>query len=115
MSGIPLPASADIAMHQARQAQVAQPNANAKSDAKSDAKIEKSAQEFEAMFMGEMTTIMFEGVGDDPMFGGGNGEKMFRSLLTQEYGKAMAAGTGTGIATEMKKMMLQIQEQQQKG
>ncbi|MDI1229318.1 MAG: rod-binding protein [bacterium] len=109
MSGIPLPASADIAMHQARQAQVAQPNT------KSDAKIEKSAQEFEAMFMGEMTTIMFEGVGDDPMFGGGNGEKMFRSLLTQEYGKAMAAGTGTGIATEMKKMMLQIQEQQQKG
>ena len=113
MSGIPLPAAAEIAMHQARQAQVAQPNA--KSGAKSDAKIEKSAQEFEAMFMGEMTTIMFEGVGDDPMFGGGNGEKMFRSLLTQEYGKAMAAGTGTGIATEMKKMMLQIQEQQQKG
>lgn len=110
MSTMPLPASADIAMHQARQAQIAQPT-----HAKSDAKIEKSAQEFEAMFMGEMTTIMFEGVGDDPMFGGGNGEKMFRSLLTQEYGKAMAAGTGTGIATEMKKMMLQIQEQQQKG
>lgn len=105
MSTMPLPASADIAMHQARQAQIAQPNA----------KIEKSAQEFEAMFMGEMTNIMFEGVGDDPMFGGGNGEKMFRSLLTQEYGKALAAGTGTGIATEMKKMMLQIQEQQQKG
>ncbi len=104
-TSMPLPASAEIAMNQARQAQVAKPNA----------KIEKSAQEFEAMFMGEMTTIMFEGVGDDPMFGGGNGEKMFRSLLTQEYGKAMAAGTGTGIATEMKKMMLQIQEQQQKG
>lgn len=110
MSAMPLPASADIAMHQARQAQIAQPP-----HAKSDAKIDKSAQEFEAMFLGEMTTIMFEGVGDDPMFGGGNGEKMFRSLLTQEYGKAMAAGTGTGIATEMKKMMLQIQEQQQKG
>lgn len=105
MSSMPLPASADIAMHQARQSQIAQPNA----------KIEKSAQEFEAMFLGEMTTIMFEGVGDDPLFGGGSGEKMFRSLLTQEYGKAMAAGTGTGIATEMKKMMLQIQEQQQKG
>lgn len=110
MSAMPLPASADIAMHQARQAQIAQPL-----HAKSDANIDKSAQEFEAMFLGEMTTIMFEGVGDDPMFGGGNGEKMFRSLLTQEYGKAMAAGTGTGIATEMKKMMLQIQEQQQKG
>lgn len=110
MSTMPLPASADIAMHQARQAQIAQ-----SPHAKSDAKVEKSAQDFEAMFLGEMTSIMFEGVGDDPLFGGGNGEKMFRSLLTQEYGKAMAAGTGTGIATEMKKMMLQIQEQQQKG
>lgn len=85
----------------------------AKATIADNSKIAKSAEDFEGMFMGEMVSIMFEGVGDDSMFSGGQGEKMFQSLLTQEYGKAMAKGNGTGIAGEMQKMMLKIQEQQQ--
>ena len=33
------------------------------------------------------------------MFGGGSGEEMYRSLLNQEYGKAIATRGSMGIAT----------------
>ncbi|HYD17344.1 MAG TPA: rod-binding protein [Patescibacteria group bacterium] len=97
----PFNGTVDFAMQQARAA------------AQDAGRLSKTAEEFTGMFMSEMMSVMFEGVGDDPMFGGGQGEKMFRGLLTQEYGKSLAKGTGTGIASEIQKMMLKIQEEQQ--
>ena len=44
------------------------------------------------------------------MFGGGGGEKMFRSMLIQEYGKIMSKGKGIGISDQIQKFMLQTQE-----
>ncbi len=97
---MPMPVSADIAMNQL------------KHTGKLDGKLEKSAKEFEAMFMSQMASLMFEGVKTDPMFGGGHGEEMFKSLLTQEYGKMMAEGNGSAVSGQIQKMMLKIQEQQ---
>ena len=58
---------------------------------------------------------MFEGISTDGMFGGGNGEKVFRSLLINEYGKAMAKTGTVGIADYVMKSILEMQEVQSQG
>jgi Rod binding domain-containing protein len=70
----------------------------------------EAAKDFEAVFLSEMFSHMFEGLNVDPMFGGGQGEKMFRGMMVQEYGKIMAKGKGIGIADQLQKMMIQLQE-----
>jgi len=72
-------------------------------------KDEKAAKDFESMFVSEMLNHMFEGVGVDPIFGGGTGEEMFRSMMVQEYGRKMSEGHGIGIADQMKKLLVQLQ------
>ena len=74
--------------------------------------IEKTAREFEAMFVSEMMTHMFETVEVDPMFGGGHGEQMFRSFMVQEYGKKIAEGPGIGISDRIRSMMIEMQQRQ---
>lgn len=71
--------------------------------------IEKTAKEYEGMFLAEMLSHMFSGIDVDPEFGGGKGEEMFRSLLVQEYGKKIAEGPGLGIAAKVKEVMIQAQ------
>ncbi len=74
------------------------------------AQTKATAKEFEGVFISEMMSHMFEGVGTDPEFGGGQGEDMFKSLLTNEYGKQMANAGGIGIADQLQKAMIQIQQ-----
>jgi flagellar protein FlgJ len=69
-----------------------------------------AAKQFEAVFISEMMSHMFEGVKTDPEFGGGQGEDMFKSLLTNEYGKQMANAGGIGIADQLQKAMIQMQQ-----
>ncbi|BAE52629.1 rod-binding protein [Paramagnetospirillum magneticum] len=84
-----------------------------KAGAADTAKAAKAGRQFEAMFMGQMIKSMFEGIKTDGIFGGGSGEEMFRSLLTDEYGKMMAAkGNGIGIGAAVQKMLLSHQEVQ---
>jgi len=73
-------------------------------------KTAESAKQFEAVFLSEMMSHMFEGVKTDPEFGGGQGEDMFKSLLTNEYGKQMANAGGIGIADQLQKAMIQMQQ-----
>ena len=75
------------------------------------AKTKAAAKQFEGVFISEMMSHMFEGTGSDPLFGGGQGEDMFHSLLVQEYGKQMAQGHGIGIADQLEKKMIQMQQQ----
>ena len=69
-----------------------------------------SAEEFEAVFVSQMLTHMFESVEIDPLTGGGNGEEVFRSLLVNEYGKSIAKRGGLGIADHVQREMLRMQE-----
>ena len=78
----------------------------------SDPKTTAAAKDFEAVFLSEMFSHMFEGLNVDPMFGGGQGEKMFRGMMVQEYGKMMAKGKGIGISDQVQKMMIQMQSKQ---
>lgn len=79
--------------------------------AKSVEAARKTAVEFEAMFLTQMVEQMFSGIKTDGYFGGGQGEKMFRSMLSQEYGQEMAKSGGIGIADMVQKEILKMQEE----
>ncbi len=70
----------------------------------------KAGQDFEAVFISQMLGQMFSGIQTDSMFGGGEGESMFRSLMIDEYGKQMAAQGGIGLADSVTKALLKHQE-----
>lgn len=72
-----------------------------------------AAEEFEAHFLATFAESMFSNVKTDGPFGGGQGEAAFRSLLSQEYGKDMAANGGVGIADSVFAEILRIQEASQ--
>ena len=57
-----------------------------------------------------MLESMFAGIKTNKMFGGGSAEDMYRSLMTQEYGKAVAQSGTLGIADTIKREMLRMQE-----
>jgi flagellar protein FlgJ len=66
----------------------------------------KVAREFEAMFAGMMLKSMRQTVGKDELTGGGHGEEIYRSMLDQEYAKAISEGPGLGLATVIEKELL---------
>ena len=73
-------------------------------------KIEATAREFEAQFLGVMFQQMFAGVGEGAgLFGGGPGEAMFKSFLTDAMAKKMTDGGGIGIANAVGREMLKLQ------
>ncbi len=79
------------------------------------AHIEAKAKEFEAVFLAEMMKPMFETVDVDPLFGGGQGEEVFRSMQIQEYGKQIAEQKGIGLADFVKRELIRIQQNSQEG
>lgn len=70
-------------------------------------------EEFEAFVISSFAESMFSGVPTDGPFGGGHGEQVFRSLLIQEYGKEMSKAGGIGLADQVTREMLKMQEVQQ--
>lgn len=80
-------------------------------DAAQQKKLRDTAQDFEAFFIGQMMEHMMAGIESDPMFGGGHGEQMWRSMLNQEYGKELAKSNKLGIADHVMRGMLMAQEQ----
>ncbi len=70
----------------------------------------KAAEDFEAFFLAQFIDRMFQDLPTDGMFGGGHGEKVFRSLLSQEYGRVMARTGGVGIADSVYREILKQQE-----
>lgn len=69
-------------------------------------------KKFESMFVTEMLNHMFAGLEtENGIFGGGHAEAMFRPMLMEEYGKAIAnRGNGIGLADQVAKMLLSQQE-----
>lgn len=72
----------------------------------------KASEEFEALFIAEMLAPVFEGLETEGMFGGGSGEKIYRSMMVQEYGKAIARAGGVGISDTVQREILRMQETQ---
>jgi peptidoglycan hydrolase FlgJ len=79
--------------------------------AANDAKLEKSAQDFTAMALGEMLAPMFDTLDQTGgTFGGGGGEAAFRPMLVQEFAKTIARQGGFGLTEQVAKAMLALQE-----
>lgn len=102
----------DMTMVQPRDALAAGLRAPAPGEAKSIKAARAAAEDFEAFFLSQVFEQMFAGVEPDPMFGGGEGESVFRSIMLQEYGKAVAHNGGFGIADAVQKEILKLQEVQ---
>jgi len=70
----------------------------------------EAAEQFESVFLAQMMAPMFEGLGEDELFGGGPSTKIYRSMMVQEYGKAIARTGGVGIADAVEREILKLQE-----
>jgi flagellar protein FlgJ len=71
--------------------------------------IQETAQKFEASFLSVMMQSMFEGVKTSEPFGGGQGEEMFKSLLTESMAKEVTKAGGVGLANTVQREMLKLQ------
>ena len=70
---------------------------------------QKTAREFEAVFLGQMMQIMMESMPADGEFGGGHGEQMFRGVLAEKLGTAVAARGGIGLAPAVLDQIIKLQ------
>ncbi|MBP6013067.1 MAG: rod-binding protein [Alphaproteobacteria bacterium] len=71
---------------------------------------DKTARDFEAVFIAQMFEQMWSEVKTDGPMGGGTGEKIFRSMMIQDIGKQIADQGGMGLASMVKRELLAIQE-----
>jgi peptidoglycan hydrolase FlgJ len=69
-------------------------------------KLHTQAKDFEAMFLSSMMQHMFTAIGKDGPLGNGQGVGVWRSMLTDQYAKAMVKSGGIGIANQIYKSML---------
>ena len=76
-------------------------------------KLRKQAEDFESVFLNEALKTMFSGIDTNGPFGGGFGEQMFREFLVDEYAHSMVKAGGVGIADEVYRQMLDLQEVEQ--
>ena len=71
--------------------------------------LERTAKDFESVFMAQMLKPMWDGLDADGMFGGGRGEEVMRDMLIQEYGKAVAQGDKSGLTSAIMNEMIRMQ------
>lgn len=71
--------------------------------------IHKTAQKFESSFLSIMLQQMFEGTETAAPFGGGPGENMFKSFMTEAMANKMTSTGGIGLAPTVEREMLKMQ------
>ena len=81
-----------------------------KSSAAKDLAARETAEDFEALFISQMLNNMTAGLETDKTFGGGEAEKIFKSMLNDEYAKSMSRQGGIGIADIVYREILALQE-----
>lgn len=79
-------------------------------DAMQKKKIRETAIEFEAQFLSQMLQPMFEGIQAEEPFSGGHAEKLWQSMMVNEYSKSIAKSGGIGLADDVQKQLLRLQE-----
>jgi flagellar protein FlgJ len=77
---------------------------------KVDPKNAATAKNFEAVFLGQMTQMMLESV-EKGEFNGGAGEDMFKGVLAEKLGTAIADRGGIGLAPVVLDQILKLQGQ----
>jgi Rod binding domain-containing protein len=74
------------------------------------AQARKTGAEFEQMFVAQMLQPIFDALPSDGMFGGGAGERLFRSFQVDQYAKAITRAGGLGIADSVARHLITLQE-----
>lgn len=74
------------------------------------AEARRVAQQFESLFLSQMLEHMSAGIKTDGPFGGGQGEQIFRSLLNQEYAGSLTKHGGIGLADDIYRQILKLQQ-----
>ncbi len=72
--------------------------------------VRRAAEDFESVFLSQMLAPIFATIKTDALFGGGPSEDIYRSLLVEEYGKSIAKAGGIGIADQVQREILALQE-----
>jgi|APTNR8051073442_1049403.scaffolds.fasta_scaffold19763_2 Rod binding domain-containing protein len=72
--------------------------------------LKRKSVEFEAVYLTQMLQPMFENLEAAEPFGGGLGQDVWRSMQVQEYGKALAANGGVGLADHVARELIAAQE-----
>jgi Rod binding domain-containing protein len=72
--------------------------------------LRRAAEEFEAVFLAEMLSPMFEGIDTEGLGGGGLGEQIFRPMLVERYAEALSRAGGVGIAESVVRELMRLQE-----
>ena len=69
--------------------------------------VRRAAEEFEAVFLAQMLAGMFDGLGGTA---GGTGGGAFEGMLRDEYARLIARSGGIGLADDIRREMLKLQE-----
>lgn len=69
-----------------------------------------AAQEFESFFIGQMLELAGAGLDTEGPFGGGQAEKIYRSMMNGEHAKAITQRGGLGIAETVYREIIALQE-----
>jgi Rod binding domain-containing protein len=78
-------------------------------DPETMARIRKTAQDFEASYLSNALSYMFDGIKASAPFGGGEGEAAFKSFLTDAYAKQIIKAGGIGLGGAIQKEILTLQ------
>ncbi|MDB5558850.1 MAG: hypothetical protein JWQ36_1784 [Enterovirga sp.] len=71
----------------------------------------KTAVDFETMFLEQTLDRLTEGAGEEgPLGQNGTGGGVYRSMLSKEHAKSIVKTGGIGIADQVYRQMLQMQE-----
>jgi Rod binding domain-containing protein len=70
----------------------------------------RAAEDFEAVFISQMLQPMFENLPTDGPMGGGHAENVYRGMFVTEAGKAIAKNGGVGIADNVYRELIKLQE-----
>jgi len=73
-------------------------------------KMKAVAQNYEAVFLNQMFSQMFEGIPTDGLGHGGTGEETWRGMLVNEYSKSVAKAGGIGLAKQIYHDLVRVQE-----
>jgi len=76
---------------------------------KQQAKAQKTATDFEAMFLNSMFSQMTSGLKGEGPFGDTTGTGVWRSMLTEQYSKNFAKAGGVGVASEVYRTLIMQQ------
>ncbi|AWN41873.1 rod-binding protein [Methylobacterium durans] len=104
-------ASAAIGVGKAIAGSVAAAAAKPDASEASKAKARKTATEFESMFLEQSLDRLTQSEGTDgPLGENGTGGGVYRSMLTKEYATQVVKSGGVGIADQVYREMMRLQE-----